>query len=86
MWLDDNAEVVAYFALAPFVIRREAVPAAVGRGSPEAIPSILLARLALAEPLHRTGLGAALLADALHTALEAIGAGDAASSPEIPWP
>lgn len=72
VWVDGFGEVTAYFALAPFLIRREGLPSAVGRGSPHAIPAILIARLALARRLHGQGLGGALLADALRTALDAI--------------
>lgn len=43
-----------------------------GRGSPDAIPAVLLARLALAQGLHGGGRGAVLLADALTVALAAI--------------
>jgi GNAT superfamily N-acetyltransferase len=72
VWTPDRTTVIAYYTLAPHVVRRDDVPKKVGRGSPGVIPAILLARLALAESLHGRGLGAALLADALARACEAI--------------
>ena len=59
-----NGTVVAYFTLAGHVIERGDLPARVGRGSPDRIPAVLIARLALHESLHGRGLGGTLLADA----------------------
>jgi GNAT superfamily N-acetyltransferase len=72
VWIDEAGQLVAYFTLAPHLVRREQLPAGVARGSPDAIPSILLARLALDRSLHGQGRGAVLLADALMVALEAM--------------
>lgn len=72
VWVDESGRVVAYFTLAPHLVRREELSASVARGSPDAIPSILLARLALERSLHGQGWGATLLADALTVALEAM--------------
>lgn len=74
VWIvpDGPMEIAGYVTLAPHVVRRLEVPGRIGRGAPDAIPAILLARLALATPLHGTGLGGALLADALRRALDAI--------------
>lgn len=69
---DAPTQVLGYVTLAPHVVRRSEVPERIGRGSPDAIPAILLARLALAQSLHGTGSGGALLVDALHRALDAI--------------
>lgn len=55
---------MAYFALAGHVIERERLPSKLARGSPDRIPAVLVARLALHESLHGRGLGGALLADA----------------------
>jgi len=60
----QNGPVVAYFTLAGHVIERGNLPAKQGRGSPDRIPAVLIARLALHESLHGRGLGGALLADA----------------------
>jgi GNAT superfamily N-acetyltransferase len=72
VWLDESGAVVAFFTLAPHLVRREETAPAVARGAPDVIPSILLARLALDRSLHRKGHGAALLADALAVALDAM--------------
>jgi GNAT superfamily N-acetyltransferase len=72
VWTDQSGEVVAYYTLAPHIVRRAQAPARVARGSPDAIPSILLGRLALHRSLQGHGWGGALLADALTVALEAI--------------
>ena len=48
------------------------LPARIGRGDLNEIPAILLARLALDESLHGTGLGAQLLVDALSRIVGAV--------------
>lgn len=68
--VDRSHHVVAYFTLAPHLVRRSDVPKAAAHGAPDAIPSILLARLAVAESLHGRGLGGIVLAHALEVALE----------------
>jgi GNAT superfamily N-acetyltransferase len=66
--VDGRTEAVAgYYAIAPHLIEREAAPRRIGRGAPQQIPAILLAKLALHEPLHGRGLGAELLLHALTT-------------------
>jgi len=72
VWVDAAGQVVAYFTLAPHLVRRDELPTGVGRGSPQSIPSILLARLALDRSLQRQGWGVVLLVDALTVALEAM--------------
>jgi GNAT superfamily N-acetyltransferase len=62
-WIQGDA-VVAYYTLAGHVIEREALPENLGRGSPDRIPAVLIARLALHQSLHGRGLGGVLLADA----------------------
>lgn len=69
VWIDEARQVVEYFTLAPHLVREE-LPTGVARGSPDAIPSILPARLALDQSLHGQGWGAVLLAGALRVALE----------------
>ena len=61
----QNGLVVAYFTLAGHVIERDELPARPGRGSPDRIPAVLIARFALHETLHGSGLGGRLLADAV---------------------
>lgn len=69
--VDDNDEVVGYFAIAPHVVDRESAPKKIARGAPRQIPSILLAKLALSESLQGQGLGAEILVSSLHTIVDA---------------
>ena len=66
---DDDA-VAGYFAIAPHLVEREALPTAVGRGAPRQIPAILLAKLALDQRLQGSGLGRTLLVRALEKIVE----------------
>lgn len=77
VWHRGDKAVLAFFSLAAHVVRRAEVPGKVGRGSPDAIPAILLARLALDARLQGEGLGAELLWDALS---RAVAAADAAGA------
>jgi GNAT superfamily N-acetyltransferase len=63
--------VVGYFALAPHLVERDEAPRGIGRGAPQRIPAILLAKLALHRPLQSQGLGAELLVHALTMILTA---------------
>ncbi len=66
--IDATTNAVAgYFALAPHLVVREETPRSLGRGTPQRIPAILLAKLALNECLHGQGLGGELLVHALTT-------------------
>jgi GNAT superfamily N-acetyltransferase len=66
VWVEEStASVVAYYAVAPHLVQRAVLPSAVGRGSPDQIPALLLARLALRTDYHGRGLGGQLLIDAL---------------------
>jgi predicted N-acetyltransferase YhbS len=60
-----------YFTLAAHVVARETLAKRTGRGSPDVIPAILLARLALDRSKQGQGLGAELLWDALSRAVAA---------------
>jgi predicted N-acetyltransferase YhbS len=71
VWRDKSGAVVAYYALAAHKVGRAQVPTAAGRGGPAEIPSVLLARLALARDLHSQGLGTALVSDALERIVDA---------------
>jgi len=69
VWTEaDATEVIGYYSLMAHVLQRDALPRAVGPGSPHEIPAVLLARLALSARLQGHGLGAALLADAAERA------------------
>jgi GNAT superfamily N-acetyltransferase len=71
VWHRGDGVVVAWFSLSASLVRRAEVPKQVGRGSPDVIPAVLLARLALDEKLHGQGLGAELLADAIERTVAA---------------
>ncbi len=71
VWHERNPRVVGYFSLAAHLVVRAELPKRVGRGSPDAIPSVLLARLALDHSLHGQGLGGELLWDGLSRACAA---------------
>jgi len=72
VWIDEGSpRVIGYFTLAAHLMRRADVPNAVGHGSPDTIPAVLLARLALDRSQQGRGLGAQLLLDALERAVEA---------------
>lgn len=71
VWHAGDRVAVAYFSLAAHLVVRADLPPKVGRGSPEAIPAVLLARLALDRELHGRGLGGELLLDALSRAVQA---------------
>lgn len=71
VWHSGDGVVVAYFSLAAHLVVRANLPQRVGRGSPDAIPAILLARLALDQSLHGGGLGGELLWDTLSRACAA---------------
>ena len=77
VWHRGDRVVVAFFSLAAHLARRSDVPKKVGRGSPDALPAILLARLALDTRLHGEGLGAELLWDALSRSVTAANAAGA---------
>ena len=68
VWHAGDAVVVAYFTLAAHLVARAQVPKRIGRGSPDVIPAILLARLALDQTLRGRGLGGELLWDAMERA------------------
>ena len=63
VWTEAGG-VVGYFTLVGHVIEREVLPRQLGRGSPDRIPGVLIARLALDRALHGQGLGGVVLADA----------------------
>lgn len=62
---DATRDVAGYFAIAPHLAERQNLPRSIGRGAPERIPAILLAKLALDARFHETGLGSELLAAAI---------------------
>ena len=71
VWHVGDDHVLAYFTLAAHRVRRAHVAKRAGRGSPNEIPAVLLARLAHDQTLHGQGLGGELLWDALTRAVAA---------------
>jgi GNAT superfamily N-acetyltransferase len=71
VWHGGDKVVVAYFSLAAHLVVRADLPSRLGRGSPDAIPAVLLARIALDRSLQGQGLGGELLVDALSRAVQA---------------
>jgi len=63
--LEQDGSVVAYYTLAHILVTQEESPKKFGRGMPSAIPTILLARLAVDRRSQNRGLGRSLLIDAL---------------------
>lgn len=65
-------QVVGYYAITTAMEQRIALPTAkLRRGTPEQVPLLLIARLALDHRFHGMGLGTDLLADALRRCLAA---------------
>lgn len=71
VWHQGDGVVVAYYSLAAHVLIKDELPRALGRGSPERIPTALLARLALDRHLQGQGLGPVALAEGLDRVVEA---------------
>jgi GNAT superfamily N-acetyltransferase len=66
VWTEEGGpDVVAYYSIAGHAIEKAQVPPKIGRGSPEQIPAVILARLALDRRQQGQGLGSRLLIDAL---------------------
>ena len=71
VWHAGEGLVVAYYTLAAHEVAKADLPKRVGRGGPDRVPAVLLARLALDRGLHGQGLGAHLLADVFGRVVEA---------------
>jgi GNAT superfamily N-acetyltransferase len=69
--VDIEDSVVGYFAITPHLLEREEAPSRIGRGAPQQIPAILLAKLALDQSHQGSGLGSELLVSALTTIVDA---------------
>jgi len=67
----ENHSIVGYFAIAPHLVERDEVSPKIGRGAPRQIPAILLAKLALDQDSHGSGLGRVLLVRALEKIVDA---------------
>ena len=62
---------IAYYSLTGHRLVRNDLPRKIGRGSPDEIPAVLLARLAVDRGAQGGGIGGAVLADALGRVVEA---------------
>jgi GNAT superfamily N-acetyltransferase len=67
---DANDRVVAYASVAMTGIDRTAAPATVRKGAPDPVPALLLGRLAVDRRIASLGVGTALTAHVLATAVE----------------
>ncbi len=68
---EGDADVLAYYSIAGHTIEKSQVPSKIGRGGPEQIPAVILARLALDRRLQGQGFGSRLLVDALNRMVRA---------------
>lgn len=66
-----NTKVVGYFSLAAGSVEHEGAPGSLRRNSPDPIPVIVIARLAVSNEEQAKGLGAALLGEAMKRAVRA---------------
>lgn len=71
VWHAGDGVVVGYYTLAAHQVVKTELPKRVGRGGPDRVPAVLLARLALDRGFHGRGFGAHLLADALKRIVDA---------------
>lgn len=75
VWTEAGGDrVIGYYAIAPHLVSRSEVSSGLA-GGVSAIPSYLLARLALDESMHGQRLGGQLLRDALERIVEAANIG-----------
>lgn len=70
-----DRRVLAYYSIAPTVLRRDELPSRSMAGGYTTVPGYLLGRLALDRTLHGQGLGSQLLVDALGRIVSACGQG-----------
>lgn len=71
-WVITTADdvVVAYASVAMTAIDRAAAPSAIGKGAPDPVPALLIGRLAVDRGYAGLGVGTALTAHVLATAVE----------------
>ncbi|MFT4242310.1 MAG: GNAT family N-acetyltransferase [Acidovorax sp.] len=68
---DAQGRVMAYYALASSAVTLDAAPGRFRRNMPEPIPVVVLARLAVHQPVQGAGVGRALVRDAGQRVLQA---------------
>ena len=69
---DDNNKVIGYYAIAMGSVRRESALSLLKRNSPDPIPMVVLARLAVDEGYEGRGVGVGLLKDCVLRSLHAM--------------
>lgn len=68
----NTAKVIGYYAIAMGSVQREGAIAALRRNSPNPIPMIVLARLAVNDSHHGKGIGVGLLKDCVKRSVHAM--------------
>ena len=68
----ETAQVVGYYAIAMGSVQRENATAPLRRNSPNPIPMVVLARLAVDKKYHGKGIGAGLLKDCVRRSVHAM--------------
>jgi len=71
IWHRGDDKVVAYYTLAAHLVARKGLPSRIGRGGPQEIPAVLLAKLVLDISWQGQGLGGELLVDAFSRVVRA---------------
>lgn len=66
-----DTRVVAFYSLAAGSVEHQVAPGSLKRNSPDPVPVIILARLAVTKIEQHKGLGAALLGDAMKRVIKA---------------
>ena len=67
----EGEAVIGYYCLAAGALGHADAPGALRRNRPDPVPVMMLGRLAIHKEHHQTGLGTALLRDALRRSLQA---------------
>jgi GNAT superfamily N-acetyltransferase len=62
----DGNRVIAYFSISAGAVERKSAPSKIRRNAPDTIPVSIIGRLAVSRDHAGKGLGADILADALH--------------------
>ncbi len=61
----SNSQIAGYYTLALVVVERSETPKSIGRGMPDAIPAVLMARFAVDKQFQGQNLGRSLFTDAI---------------------
>lgn len=75
---DDNNKVIGYYAIAMGSVQRESALSSLKRNSPNPIPMVVLARLAVDEGYKGRGIGVGLLKDCVLRSVHAMNVVDGA--------